>query len=51
LQRTDALTLADAVFPRVQTDSKIAALARDIALMVSFAGFVALFAQLAVRLP
>ena len=51
MQRTDALTLADAVFPRVQTDSRIAALARDIALMVSFAGFVALFAQLAVRLP
>ena len=48
---TDALTLADAVFPRVQTDSRIAALARDIALMVSFAGFVALFAQIAVRLP
>jgi len=51
LQRTDALTLADAVFPRVQTDSRIAALARDIALMVSFAGFVALCAQIAVRLP
>ena len=51
MQRTEALTLADAVFPRVQTDSKIAALARDIALMVSFAGFVALFAQIAVRLP
>ena len=51
MQRTEALTLADAVFPRVQTDSRVAALARDIALMVSFAGFVALFAQIAVRLP
>jgi len=48
---TEALTLADAVFPRVQTDSRVAALARDIALMVGFAGFVALCAQIAVRLP
>ena len=48
---TDALTLADAVFPRIRTDSRIAALARDIALMMGFAGFVALFAQIAVRLP
>ena len=51
MQRTEALTLADAVFPRIQTDSRIAALARDIALMVGFVGFVALFAQIAVRLP
>ena len=51
MQRTEALTLADAVFPRIQTDSRIVALARDIALMVSFAGFVALSAQIAVRLP
>jgi len=51
LQRTEALTLADAVFPRIQTDNRIAALARDIALMVGFAGFVALCAQIAVRLP
>jgi biotin transport system substrate-specific component len=48
---TEALTLADAVFPRVQTDSRVAALARDVALMVSFAGFVALCAQIALRLP
>src|SRR3990170_2585164 len=48
---TGALTLADAVFPRIQTDSRIAALARDIALMVGFAGFVALSAQMAVQLP
>ena len=48
---TEALTLADAVFPRVQTDSRVAALARDVALMVSFAGFVALCAQIAVRSP
>ncbi|HLB26348.1 MAG TPA: biotin transporter BioY [Dehalococcoidia bacterium] len=48
---TEAVTLADAVFPRVQTDSRIAALARDLALMLGFAGFVALCAQIAVRLP
>ena len=48
---TDALTLADAVFPRIRTDSRAAALARDIALMMGFAGFVALSAQIAVRLP
>ncbi len=51
MQRTQALTLADAVFPRIQTDSRVIALARDVALMASFAGFVALCAQIAVRLP
>lgn len=51
MQRTEALTLADAVFPRIQTDSRIAALARDIALMVGFAGLVALCAQIAVQTP
>jgi len=51
LQRTEALTLADAVFPRIQTDSKIAALARDFALMTGFALFVALCAQIAIRTP
>ena len=51
MQRSDALTLADAVFPRIQPDSRVAALARDIALMVGFAGFVALCAQIAVRTP
>src|SRR3990172_9311732 len=47
----EALTLADAGFPRLQADSRIEALGRDIALMVGFAGFVALCAQIAVRLP
>ena len=51
MQRTEALTLADAVIPRLQTDSKVVSLARDVALMVGFAGFVALCAQIAVRLP
>ena len=48
---TQASTLADAVFPRLQTNSRAAVLARDIALMAGFAGFVALCAQIAVRLP
>ena len=48
---SEALTLADAVFPRLQADSRIAVLGRDIALMMGFAGFVALCAQIAVRLP
>ncbi|MEE8370125.1 MAG: biotin transporter BioY, partial [Dehalococcoidia bacterium] len=51
MQRTEALTLADAVIPRFYTDSRITALARDLALMIGFAGFVALSAQIAVRLP
>ena len=51
MQRTEALTLADAVFPRIRAGGRAAALARDFALMVGFAGFVALFAQIAVRLP
>ncbi|HXG36227.1 MAG TPA: biotin transporter BioY, partial [Dehalococcoidia bacterium] len=46
-----ALTLADAVFPRISADSRVAALARDIALMAGFAGFVALCAQIVVLLP
>jgi len=51
LQRTHAMTLADAVFPRVRGDSRIAAFARDFALMAGFAGFVALCAQIAIRTP
>ena len=51
MQQTEALTLADAVFPRLKTDSRAAAVARDIALMAGFALFVALCAQIAVRLP
>jgi biotin transport system substrate-specific component len=47
----EALTLVDAVFPRIQTDRRIATVARDLAIMVGFAWFVALFAQMAVRLP
>ena len=51
LQSTQPMTLADAVFPRLATDSRTIAWARDIALMTGFAAFVALFAQIAVRLP
>lgn len=51
MQRTEAMTLADAVFPRLQTDSRIALLARDLALMGGFAAFVALCAQVIVQLP
>ncbi|HZP25949.1 MAG TPA: biotin transporter BioY [Dehalococcoidia bacterium] len=46
-----ALTLADAVFPRLRSDSRAAVLARDLALMTGFAGFVALCAQIVVLLP
>lgn len=47
----EALTLVDAVLPRLQTDRKVAALARDIAIMFSFAWLVALCAQIAIRTP
>jgi biotin transport system substrate-specific component len=46
-----APTLADVIFPRVQTNSRVAAWARDLALMLGFAAFVALLAQVQVRLP
>ena len=51
MQQSGAITLADAVFPRIRTSSRTAAVARDVALMVGFAGFVALCAQVAIRLP
>ena len=44
-------TLADALFPRVETNSRAIAWAREIALMVGFAAFVALAAQIQVRVP
>jgi biotin transport system substrate-specific component len=44
-------TLADALFPRIDTDSRAAVWARDIALMIAFAALVALVAQIQVRLP
>ena len=51
MQHTQAMTLADAVFPRLRTDSRIAAIARDVALMFGGAGLVALFAQIVLRVP
>jgi biotin transporter BioY len=51
LQRTEALTLADAVIPGIRTDSRWAHLARDFALMTGFALFTALCAQIAIRTP
>ncbi len=51
MQIAQPTTLADAVFPRFKSDDKYLALARDFALMTGFAAFVALFAQIAVRLP
>jgi biotin transporter BioY len=44
-------TLADALFPRIETDSHVAVWARDLALMLSFAALVAISAQIQVRLP
>ena len=51
MQHSGALTLADAIFPRLKAESRAAAIARDVALMAGFALFVALCAQIAVRLP
>jgi biotin transport system substrate-specific component len=48
---TAAPTLADVIFPRVQTDNPVTAWAKDLALMLAFAGLVALLAQVQVRLP
>lgn len=44
-------TLADALFPRVDTDSRALAWVREFALMAGFAAFVALAAQIQVRVP
>jgi biotin transporter BioY len=51
LQYTASPTLADAIFPRFDSGTRTAALARDVVLMVGFAAFVALAAQIQVRLP
>jgi biotin transport system substrate-specific component len=51
MQATTSRTLADAVFPRIDTDSRAVAIARDVALMFAFALGVALFAQIALRVP
>ncbi len=51
MQTAQPLTLADAVFPRIESGGRVASLARDLALMVGFAAFVALSAQIAIRVP
>src|SRR5438874_1842840 len=51
LEQTEHLTLADAIFPAIGKDSRAVSIGRDVALMVGFAAFVALFAQFQVRLP
>ncbi|MDE2899803.1 MAG: biotin transporter BioY [Chloroflexota bacterium] len=44
-------TLIDAIVPVYRPDDRVYAIARDVAIMVGFAFFVALCAQIAVRLP
>lgn len=44
-------TLADVIFPRIDSDSRAAAWARDLTLMLAFAALVALVAQIQIRLP
>jgi biotin transporter BioY len=51
LHYTASPTLADAIFPRFESGTRTAALARDLALMTGFAALVALCAQIQVRLP
>ena len=51
IQSSPTLTLADAIFPRIESDNRALILARDLAIMAGFALFVALFAQIQVRTP
>ena len=51
MQSSQPLTLADAIIPRIEGSSRVLVVARDLALMLGFAGLVALFAQIQVRLP
>ena len=44
-------TLADALFPRIESDNRVAVWVRDLALMLAFASLVALVAQIQIRLP
>jgi biotin transport system substrate-specific component len=49
--QTSALTLADAIFPRVSSDNRALAIARDVLLMAGGAALVTLFAQIVLRVP
>ena len=44
-------TLVDAIFPPIMAGYRTRAIARDVVLMLGFAGFVALSAQISIRLP
>jgi len=44
-------TLIDVLVPQFKADDRTYAIARNIVLMIGFAWFVALFAQIAMRLP
>jgi biotin transport system substrate-specific component len=50
-RHTQSLTLADAIFPRIDSRNRLLAWARDLALMAGFAAFIALFAQIQLRQP
>jgi biotin transport system substrate-specific component len=51
LQYVASPTLADALFPKIDSDNKARAWAREIALLVGFAAFVGLAAQIQIRVP
>jgi biotin transport system substrate-specific component len=51
LQLVASPTLADALFPRIESGSRVVVWAREIALIAGFAAFVALAAQIQVRVP
>lgn len=51
LQTTQPLTLADAVFPRIDSDNRALLIARELVLMMAFAALMALLAQIQVRTP
>ena len=51
MQQTQALTLADAIFPRVHSENRVLAIARDLVLMTGGAALVTLFAQIVLRVP
>lgn len=51
MQAQRTVTLADALFPRIQTNNRVWIIAREVALMVGFAVFTAVCAQMAARIP
>ena len=51
MQYAASPVLADAIFPRIGSDSRAGVWAREAVLIVGFAVFVALLAQVQVRVP